>query len=165
MRSECFGPSIPSYWDRGFSVWAILGHEPLTPRTIKTLTPHSIDVERIHSSEIRTELIHEQHIRTRNAPGHLERASATAQGLGLWEGVGPSLGAGCHRVGAIASTTTGRDAEPQGGRSGERLLSGSPRGTRPPTEDPKRGQDERSANSPSRSPHQASASTKNIRND
>ena len=157
------GPSIPSSWDRGFSVWVILGHEPSIPRTIKTLTPHSIDVERIRSSEIRVESIHEQHSRTRNAPGHLERASATAQGLGIREGVGPSLGAGRHRAGTIAPATAGRNPQPQGCCSGKRLLSGSSWSARPRRENPQRRKEKRSANPTSRPPHQAAASTKNIR--
>ena len=148
----------------GLSVWVIPGRDPTIPRTINARSPHYIGVEGLCSREIALEPVHEQHIRTRNAPGSLERASSTDARLGIWGGPGPSLGAGRHRVGAIASTTAGRDAQSQGCCAGKRLLSRSPRGTRPPREDPQRRKKERSPNPPSRPPHQTTASTKSIRN-
>ena len=149
----------------GFSLWVIPGREPMIPRTIKALSPHYIGVERIYSSEIPMESSHERCIRTRNAPGRMAGASATTAGLGIWGWPGPSLGAGSHRVGAIAPATAGRSLEPPGGREGMRPLRQSPGGANPPREDPQLRQDECSPNPPGRPPHQTTASTKNIRND
>lgn len=148
----------------GLSLWVIPGREPIISRTMKALSPHYIGVERIYSSEIPMESIHEQHIRTRNAPGSLERASSTASGLGIWGWPSPSLGASRHRAGAIAPARAGRDAQPPGGGEGKRLLGRSPWSARPRRENPQRRKKERSANPPSRPPHQTTAPAKSVRN-
>ena len=147
----------------GFSVWVILGRQPMIPRTMKPSSPHSIGVERIHSREIPMESIHEC-TKTREASEHLAGAGATDAGLGIWGGPGPSLGAGRHRAGAIAPATAGRDAQPQGCCAGKRLLGRSPRRARSPREDPQRRKEKRTSNPPSRSPHQTTASTKSVWN-
>ena len=164
-RSECLGPPIPSAPDRGFFVRVIPGRNSTIPRTIKARSPHYLYVERIYSAGKLWSGFHEQCIRTRNAPGHLERTGATTSGLEIWGGLGPSLGTSRHRVGAIAPATAGRDAQSPGGGEGRRVLSRPPRRTRSATEDPQLRKEERPTNPPSRSPHQAAAPTKNVRND
>ena len=149
----------------GRSLRVIPGRNPAIPWTMKPPSPHYTAVERTYSAEKHTESVHERYIRTRNAPGSLAGAGATAAGLGSKGWVSPSLGAGRHRAGAIAPARAGRSLEPPGGREGMRPLRQSPGGANPPREDPQRRKEKRPANPTSRSPHQTTASTKNIRND